>query len=74
MPKVCRWAEPRPEPPTVGGRKTVPVSVSMVKQIAGRAGRRSSQWPHGLATCRDPADVPRLQEALEVSWQAGISV
>ncbi|KAL4443033.1 hypothetical protein ABPG77_008524 [Micractinium sp. CCAP 211/92] len=49
-----------------GGRKTVPVSVSMVKQIAGRAGRRSSQWPHGLATCRDPADVPRLQEALEV--------
>ncbi|KAL4457773.1 hypothetical protein ABPG75_012638 [Micractinium tetrahymenae] len=49
-----------------GGKKYVPVSVSMVKQIAGRAGRRSSQWPAGLATCRDPADVARLQEALDV--------
>ena len=44
----------------------MPVSVSMLKQIAGRAGRRSSQWPEGLATCRDPADVTRLQEALAV--------
>ncbi|PSC71656.1 ATP-dependent RNA helicase mitochondrial [Micractinium conductrix] len=49
-----------------GGRERVPVSVSMLKQIAGRAGRRSSQWPAGLATCRDADDVPRLQEALDV--------
>ncbi|KAI7846490.1 hypothetical protein COHA_000025 [Chlorella ohadii] len=50
-----------------GGKVSVPVSVSMLKQIAGRAGRRSSQWPEGLATCRDPADVARLQEALAES-------
>ena len=49
-----------------GPKANVPVSVSMLKQIAGRAGRRSSQWPEGLATCRDPADVARLQEALAV--------
>jgi hypothetical protein len=44
----------------------VPVSTSMMKQIAGRAGRRSSQWPNGLATCRNASDVARLQEALAV--------
>lgn len=49
-----------------GGSKQVPVSVSMIKQIAGRAGRRSSQWPKGLATCLNPTDVPRLQEAIDV--------
>ena len=49
-----------------GGSNLVPVSTSMMKQIAGRAGRRSSQWPNGLATCRNPADVARLQEALAV--------
>ncbi|PRW56167.1 ATP-dependent RNA helicase mitochondrial [Chlorella sorokiniana] len=49
-----------------GAKAAVPVSVSMLKQIAGRAGRRSSQWPEGLATCRDPADVARLQEAIAV--------
>eukprot|EP00887_Chlorella_sp_A99_P002877 scaffold6.g2877.t1 len=37
------------------------VSTSMVKQIAGRAGRRSSQFRHGLVTCANPADA-----ALEV--------
>ena len=49
-----------------GGRRKVPVSVSMVKQIAGRAGRRSSQWGEGLATCRDARDVARLRQALQV--------
>jgi hypothetical protein len=38
----------------------------MMKQIAGRAGRRSSQWPNGLATCRNASDVAKLQEALAV--------
>lgn len=42
------------------------VSTSMVKQIAGRAGRRSSQFRHGLVTCANPADVPLLKAALEV--------
>lgn len=27
------------------GTQTAPVSVSMIKQIAGRAGRRGSRWP-----------------------------
>ena len=49
-----------------GGSTLVPVSTSMMKQIAGRAGRRSSQWPNGLATCRNASDVARLQEALAV--------
>ncbi|KAL4858025.1 DExH-box ATP-dependent RNA helicase DExH18 [Chlorella vulgaris] len=49
-----------------GGNKRVPVSISMLKQIAGRAGRRSSQWSEGLATCLNAGDVPRLQEAIDV--------
>lgn len=53
-----------------GTGKRVPVSVSMLKQIAGRAGRRSSQWNKGLATCLSPSDVPRLQEAISVSLPA----
>lgn len=62
----------RPPPACAGGnKKRVPVPVSMVKQIAGRAGRRSSQWAQGLATCLNPGDVPRLQEALDVSRVAG---
>jgi ATP-dependent RNA helicase SUPV3L1/SUV3 len=32
------------------GEKMVSVPASQVKQIAGRAGRRSSVYPHGLAT------------------------
>ena len=61
-----RHARAASSPSRAGGRERVPVSVSMLKQIAGRAGRRSSQWPAGLATCRDADDVPRLQEALDV--------
>lgn len=44
----------------------VPVSVSQLKQIAGRAGRRNSEWSVGLATCLNPRDVSRLQKALAV--------
>lgn len=54
---------------SAGGNKRVPVSISMLKQIAGRAGRRSSQWSEGLATCLNAGDVPRLQEAIDVSRQ-----
>ena len=52
----------------------VPVSVSMLKQIAGRAGRRSSQWLQGLATCRNDGDVGRLREALAVSGGCGVGL
>ncbi len=44
----------------------MPVSVSQLKQIAGRAGRRNSAWGEGLATCRMRADVPSLKAALAV--------
>jgi hypothetical protein len=43
-----------------------PVSVSLIKQIAGRAGRRSSQYAEGAVTCRDASDLARLAEALNV--------
>lgn len=43
-----------------------PVSVSMVKQIAGRAGRRSSQYSEGKATCLDKDDVRHLRRSLNV--------
>lgn len=70
-------ASPEQRPPLYpasaagGNKRHVPVSISMMKQIAGRAGRRSSQWPNGLATCLNPADVPRLQEALAVGACGG---
>lgn len=47
-------------------KPTMPVSVSMIKQIAGRAGRRSSQYSHGKATCLDKEDVARLKLGLHV--------
>ena len=43
-----------------------PVSVSMIKQIAGRAGRRSSQYSHGKATCLEKDDIGRLKDGLSV--------
>lgn len=48
-----------------GGAELVPVSTSAVKQIAGRAGRRSSEFAQGRATCRDAADVPLLRAAVD---------
>ncbi|KAK9817863.1 hypothetical protein WJX72_003314 [[Myrmecia] bisecta] len=42
-----------------------PVSVSQIKQIAGRAGRRNSQYNKGVVTCLNKADMPRLREALD---------
>lgn len=43
----------------------------MIKQIAGRAGRRSSQFQQGVATCFNPAEIGRLREAIDVRGQAG---
>lgn len=44
----------------------MPVSVSMIKQIAGRAGRRSSQYSLGKTTCLDREDVMRLKLGLSI--------
>lgn len=49
-----------------GHPEAVPVSVSQLKQIAGRAGRRSSEWSQGLATCFRRRDVAALEAALAV--------
>lgn len=43
-----------------------PVSVSMIKQIAGRAGRRNSNFSEGRATCFEKSDVSRLKDGLHV--------
>ena len=43
-----------------------PVSVSMIKQIAGRAGRRNSNFSEGRATCFEKSDVSRLRDGLHV--------
>jgi hypothetical protein len=41
------------------------VEASMMKQIAGRAGRRSSQYKdQGMVTCLHAADMPWLHESL----------
>lgn len=39
----------------------------MVKQIAGRAGRRSSRYPYGEATCLQEEDLPYLRECVNSS-------
>lgn len=43
---------------------------SHVKQIAGRAGRRGTEWENGLVTTYQPEDVPRLQAALDIPLQS----
>jgi len=62
------WAAPPPpSPPRGRGRpRTVraPIPPPALKQIAGRAGRRSSEWDEGLVTTLDPGDLPSLAAAL----------
>lgn len=41
------------------------MSVSMIKQIAGRSGRRNSEYAEGLATTLRSSDAAQLREALE---------
>ncbi|MEW5304194.1 MAG: hypothetical protein WDW36_006823 [Sanguina aurantia] len=51
-----------------------PLSVSAVKQIAGRAGRRSSQYnAFGLATCANPRDLASLKASLDTPMQSMIT-
>ncbi|KAL6767380.1 hypothetical protein ACKKBF_B35050 [Auxenochlorella protothecoides x Auxenochlorella symbiontica] len=48
-----------------GGNERAPVSVSMIKQIAGRAGRRNSEFAQGKVTCKNPEELGILTAALE---------
>jgi ATP-dependent RNA helicase SUPV3L1/SUV3 len=47
------------------GEKLVKIDHSLVKQIAGRAGRRNSPYPHGEVTCRNPNDLAYLKTCME---------
>ncbi|KAI3977813.1 hypothetical protein MKX01_040558 [Papaver californicum] len=47
------------------GDKVVPVPATQVKQIAGRAGRRGSRYPDGLATTLHLDDLQYLIECLK---------
>lgn len=38
----------------------------MIKQIAGRAGRRNSEFAQGKVTCKNPEELGILTAALEV--------
>ncbi|KAI8473274.1 MAG: P-loop containing nucleoside triphosphate hydrolase protein [Monoraphidium minutum] len=53
---------------TAAGRGPVP--ASLIKQIAGRAGRRNSDYPQGFATTIDKADLPLLREAIALPPEA----
>lgn len=46
------------------GEEVIRLSHSDIKQIAGRAGRRNSPYPHGEVTCRDPRDLPYVRQCL----------
>ena len=51
------------------GDKIVQLDHSHVKQIAGRAGRRNSPYPHGEVTCRDPNDLAYLKKCISTEIQ-----
>lgn len=46
------------------GKERGPLPSSMVKQIAGRAGRRGSDFPEGLVTTMEQSDHAQLREKL----------
>ena len=46
------------------GERIVQLDHSSVKQIAGRAGRRNSPYPHGEVTTRDPNDMAHLRKCM----------
>lgn len=46
------------------GQTTGPVSLPMVKQIAGRAGRRNSIYPEGFSTTLHDEDLPYLHSCV----------
>eukprot|EP00892_Ulva_mutabilis_P010547 jgi/Ulvmu1/7865/UM004_0096.1 len=43
-----------------------PLDPAHVKQIAGRAGRKGTQWEHGLVTTREPLDMAHLEHSLSM--------
>ncbi|KAJ1558382.1 hypothetical protein HK096_001559 [Nowakowskiella sp. JEL0078] len=47
------------------GNKLAPISLPQVKQIAGRAGRFSSEYENGVATTVVEADVRRLRHCMK---------
>lgn len=46
---------------------------ALIRQIAGRAGRRNSEYPNGLATCLHRRDMPTLRAALSESAGATLT-
>ncbi|CAI5527513.1 unnamed protein product [Closterium sp. Naga37s-1] len=58
------------------GEEKIIIPSPMVKQIAGRAGRRGSRYEEGVVTCLDPTDMPlliaALQEPVEPTTAAGL--
>ena len=46
------------------GERIIRIDHSSVKQIAGRAGRRNSIYPHGEVTCRHPNDMAHLKQCM----------
>lgn len=46
------------------GEDMRPLTISEIKQIAGRAGRFGSNFPNGEVTCMDAEDLPLLHSAL----------
>ncbi|MCO5591251.1 hypothetical protein L7F22_045232 [Adiantum nelumboides] len=47
-----------------GGESKTPIPVPLIKQIAGRAGRRGSLYPEGLVTTFQASDLPHLHTYL----------
>ncbi|CAI5491535.1 unnamed protein product, partial [Closterium sp. Naga37s-1] len=58
------------------GEEKIIIPSPMVKQIAGRAGRRGSRYEEGVVTCLDPTDTPlliaALQDPVEPTTAAGL--
>ncbi|CAI5486912.1 unnamed protein product [Closterium sp. Naga37s-1] len=58
------------------GEEKIIIPSPMVKQIAGRAGRRGSRYEEGVVTCLDPTDMPlliaALQDPVEPTTAAGL--
>lgn len=48
------------------GEKIIQLPHTSVKQISGRAGRRSSPYPDGIVTCRNPDDMEYLRQCMEM--------
>ena len=72
-------SSPPPDPlflplPFLPSPSHVPLPPSAVRQIAGRAGRASSPWPEGLATCLRPEDMGYLRAALSAPPDDGGAV